>query len=269
MEASKTPSLSEALSQYLSQVKGKENRDGRQELTRFIQWCGRDRGVDDLTPPEIGDYAETAGIWGGDSPTRLKSVKAFLAHLKEKGFISVSLAPHLKAPKTKKRPNRVFVKSTTEQAELSPEGYANLQARLEMLKDGRVRVIADIQRAMADKDFKENAPLDAAKERQGLIESSIRDLEGILATAVVSPPPTTEQRRVVIGSKVTLKDTSSGKEVRYILVDSRESDPVTGKISSVSPVGKALMNRTIGEEVQIAVPKGTLNYVIEKVEGRR
>jgi len=268
LATSKSPSLSEALSQYLSEAKGKENRGGHQELTRFIQRCGRDRKVDELTPPEIGDYAETAGVWGADSSTRLKSVKAFLAHLKEKGFISISLAPHLRVPKTKRRSNQPSMK-TTEQAELSPDGFANLQARLETLKEGRVKVVADIQRAMADKDFKENSPLDAAKERQGMIESSIRDLESILSTAVVSAPLARDQRQVAIGSIVTLKDTSSGKEIRYTLVDSRESDPIAGKISSISPVGKALLHKTLGEQVQITVPRGTTNYVVEKVESRR
>ena len=137
-----------------------------------------------------------------------------------------------------------------------------------MLKLERFSVVGDISRAMADKDFRENAPLDAAKERQGFIESSIRELEGILANAVVRTSDTIDDgtKRVKIGRKVTLKDAKSGKQVLYRVVDSREADPVSGKISNVSPVGKALMDKTIGEEVQVTIPKGTLSYIVQKIE---
>ncbi len=267
MAADQSPSLTDALGQYVLRLKGTEQRDGQQELNRFIQWCGRDRSVDELTPPEVAEYGESANIWGTDSARKLKPVKSFLTYLKERKLVSVSLAPHLKVSKTKREHRRAYFTAAVEQAELSHEGYTNLQSRLEMLKEERVRIVADIQRAMGDKDFRENAPLDAAKERQGLIESSIKDLEGILANAVVTVTQAdADVQKVRIGRKVTLRDASSGKEVRYTLVDSREANPVSGKISSISPVGKALLDRVIGEEVTITVPKGTLHYVIENIE---
>ena len=268
MASDRSTSLTKALSQYLPKLKVDEQQNGQQELNRFIRWCGSDRNVDKLTPAEVAEYAASASIWGADSTKKLKPVKSFLAYLKDSTLISISLAPHLKVPKAKRNSQRVYVKSAAEQAQLSPEGFANLQSRLEMLKEERVGVVADIGRAMADKDFKENAPLDAAKERQGLIESSIRELEGVLANAVLAATRyAAHERRVRLGRRVTLKDLNSSKKVRYTLVDSREADPVSGKISSVSPVGKALMDREIGEEVHITVPSGTLHYVIEKVEG--
>ena len=261
-------SLIEALSQYLTTLNTKSRRDQQQELNRFVRWCGRDRGTGELTPPEVGEYAESAGLWGADSAKQLKPVRGFLTYLKTQGLSGISLAPHMKASRPKKGARRAFFKSATDRAELSPEGHKNLVSRLEMLKDERIKVVADIGRAMADKDFKENSPLDAAKERQGFIESGIRDLEGILAHAVITKPQAGKgDKRVRIGRKVTLKDTTSGKRVRYTLVDPRETDPVTGKISNASPVGKALLDRGIGDEVHITVPKGTLHYIIEKVDG--
>ena len=261
-------SLMTALSEYLANTRSGKQPDGHQELSRFIQWCGRDRGVQELTPAEIADYAGSAGMWGADSVQKMKSVKSFLTYLKQGDLVSVSLAPHLKSSKSKKNSRRVYFKAATEQAELSAEGYSNLTSRLEMLKEERVKIVADIQRAMADKDFKENAPLDAAKERQGFIESGIRELDSILTSAVVRGTGKTKRtKKVTLGKKVTLKDASSGKLLRYTVVDTREADPVTGKISSISPVGKAVMDREIGEEIQITVPKGTMHYVIEKIEG--
>ena len=257
----------EALSRYLAGLKAEDQRDGQQELNRFVQWCGRDRRADELTPPEIGEYAESAGIWGADSANRLKPVKSFLSYLKDRKLTSVSLAPHLRVPKSKGKGRRLYIKASKEQAALSAEGMANLRSRLDSLKKDRIEVVEDIRRAMADKDFKENSPLDAAKERQGMIESSIREIEKTLANAVVLDGTKKMGQGVKPGKKVTLKDLGTGKKVSYTLVHPREADPLSGKISSISPVGKALLDKTTGDEVRISVPKGAVHYVIEKVEG--
>jgi transcription elongation factor GreA len=122
---------------------------------------------------------------------------------------------------------------------------------------------------MADKDFRENAPLDAAKERQGMVESQIRDLESALSTAVVTGAgPSHESVRISLGKKVVLKDTASGRQLTYTVVHPREANPATGKLSSESPVGKAIMNRRQGDKVEIATPRGSMSYIIEKVQGK-
>ena len=266
MAANASPSLTETLSHYLTSLPAARQRDGRQELTRFVQWCGSDRGVGQLTPYEIGEYAESASMWGADTADKLKPVKSFLTYLKKEGIIEVNLATHLKVSRASKGRKRVYAKSSSENAELSAEGYANLQARLGVLREESVQIVGDISRAMADKDFKENAPLDAAKERQGMIQSSIRELEGVLANAIVIDARVQDTNdRVKLGKKVTLKEVSSGKRVSYTLVDSREADPLNGKISTVSPVGKALMDKVVGEEVEISVPRGTLHYVVRSI----
>jgi transcription elongation factor GreA len=259
--------LSEALNQYLASLKsGGHKGDGHQELNRFVRWCGRDRNPFELTPPEIGEYAESAGIWG-DSAQKLKPVKSFLAYLGKAGMTRSGLATHLKPTRAKKGPQKVYSRAMTEQAELSAEGFSNLQARLEVLKEERIRVVGDIQRAMADKDFRENAPLDAAKERQGLVESSIRELENILANAVVSSPDADDDgQRIRLGKKVTIREISSNKELSYILVDPREADPTDGKISSASPVGRGLIDKVVGDEVHVSAPRGSTRYVVLKIE---
>ena len=268
MAEDRGPSLMEALSQYLAGLKDGKQPGGQQEVNRFIKWCGSDRVADKLTPAEVAEYAESAGLWGADSAKKLLPVKSFLTFMRQRGITAVSLAPHLKAPGAKGGAKRVYVKHTGEQAELSPEGHKKLQSRLELLKDERIKVRGDVQRAMADKDFKENAPLDAAKERQGYIEAGIKELEGILANAVVtSGRGSARGRQIMLGRKVTLKDVDSGRLVVYTLVDPRESDPLAGKLSSVSPVGKALLDRVIGEEIHVTVPKGIVRYIIHKVEG--
>jgi len=119
---------------------------------------------------------------------------------------------------------------------------------------------------VADKDFRENAPLEAAKERQGFIESRIRELEGTLPSVQLLAANAAEpQKRVKVGVTVTLKDTTTGREVVYTLVDVREADVASGKISTVSPVGQALLDRAVGDELSVHVPRGTLNYIVQKI----
>ncbi|PKB68816.1 MAG: hypothetical protein BZY81_00740 [SAR202 cluster bacterium Io17-Chloro-G4] len=148
---------------------------------------------------------------------------------------------------------------------MSQEGYDRLVAQVELLKGERVGVVEDIKLAMEDKDFRENAPLDAAKERQGIIESRIRELEASLSNAEILGKGKKASKRTGVGAKVTLRDTDSGKKVVYLLVDVREADAPSGKISTTSPVGQALLDRGVGDQVVINVPKGTLRYSVEKV----
>ena len=256
-------SLRHAANQYCTSLPSQQRGEEQQEIDRFIRWCGRDRAVRELTPLEIEQYGAWVAMESADPSTRLISVRSFLGYLKKKNMVPVALVTHLRVPKGKRA--RQVVGAGTAVVQLSAEGRATLEARLEILREERVNVVADIQRAMADKDFRENAPLDAAKDRQGQIESTIRELEDTLARAVLradQDPSAT----VRLGHTVRLQELSSGKITQYTLVDPAEADPGSGKISSISPVGRALLQKSVGEEVSISVPRGTITYKIEKVE---
>lgn len=265
------PSLSEALTMFMAAKKnGKGATVDHLEVGRFVAWCGRERTVLEVTPAEVADYAQYIGLGGVDSIQRLSPVKAFLGYWKDEGWIQNGLAAHLRLPRGRRNSTRKgspTVSSSSEGTQLSQEGYDRLVAQLEALKVERINVVEDIRQAMADKDFRENAPLDAAKERQGIIESRIRELEASLATAqILSKGQAPPSRRSVVGAKVTFKDLNSGKTLTYTLVDVREADASSGKISTTSPVGQALLDRLVGDEVTVNVPRGTLHYTIERVD---
>jgi len=264
------PSLSEALTRFGSSKKGRAKvAEGHQELGRFVAWCGRDRHVGDLSPADVADYAQYIGQRGTDSIQKLNPVKAFLSFLKDEGWVQTGLAAHLRIPRTRRSGNRRSSGSAaSEGSHLSQEGYDRLVNQLEALKGERVTVTDDIRTAMADKDFRENAPLEAAKERQGFIEARIRELEASLATAqILGPGSKAARQRSALGTSVTLKDVASGRAIVYKLVDVREADAASGKISTQSPVGQALLDRAVGDEVTINVPRGTLCYLVEKING--
>ena len=264
------PSLSEALTLFVSTKKGRAKAaEGHQELGRFVAWCGRDRQVGELSPAEVADYAHYIGQRGIDSIQKLAPVKAFLGYLKDEGWVHTGLASHLRVPRTRRNSTRRGSGPAASQGtQLSQEGYDRLVEQLEGLKGERVTVIEDIRTAMADKDFRENAPLEAAKEHQGIIEARIRELEASLSTAqILGPGSNVALQRSALGTSVTLKDVASGRQMVFTLVDVREADAGSGKISTQSPVGQALLDRAVGDEVTVTVPRGTVSYLVEKING--
>lgn len=273
MTTEQSLSISEALTHFVAAKKSaKTVQQSHQELGRFVAWCGRERKVSELSPSEVAEYAQQIGLGGSESVHRLSPVKVFLSYWKDQGWIDNGLSSHLRVPRTRrtasapKTSNRSNGRVNFGGSQLSQDGYDRLVSQLDDLKDQRALVLEDIKRAMADKDFRENAPLDAAKDQQGIIELRIRELEVSINNAQILPEGASSKvARSSVGAKVTLKDTSSGKTIAYTLVDVREADVSEGKISTVSPVGQALLDRMVGEEVTINVPKGTLRYLVQRI----
>jgi transcription elongation factor GreA len=146
------------------------------------------------------------------------------------------------------------------------EGHRRLTDQVRHLKMvERPAVVEAIESARAHGDLSENAEYHAAKERQGQIEATIADLEDQLSRAMVIDPTTLSGDKVVFGATVTLLDEDDNR-VRYQLVGPVEADAKDGKISYNSPLGRALIGRQVGEEVEVATPSGDRYYEIEKVE---
>jgi len=145
------------------------------------------------------------------------------------------------------------------------EGYQQLTEDVKRLKLERPEVIDAIEVARAHGDLSENAEYHAAKERQGQIEAMIADIEDRLSRALVIDPTTLSGNKVVFGATVTLLD-EDDKKVRYQLVGQTEADAKVGRISYNSPLGRALIGRQAGEEVEVSAPAGDRYYEIKKIE---
>ena len=256
--------LQEALSQYLAGGPSSINSYSHQELHRFGRALGLDRPVDALAPPEIAGYAEGVVAAGGDVHGRLTPLKDFLTFLKKRGFSPYSLAPHVKIPRATVR--AVAASRQAQEAILMTDaGIQLIKDDLAMLKSQRGDVIEAIRLAAADKDFRENAPLDAARENQGKAEARIRELEETLRHAVIMVP-TAQGKGVEVGNTVVLQDLSTGKNVTYKLTDTADADPNAGKISIISPVGKAVLGCFQGDEVPVQTPKGERRYKVSSIK---
>lgn len=154
----------------------------------------------------------------------------------------------------------------SEKIPMTREGYERLKQELEKLKKiERPKIIKEIEVARSYGDLSENAEYVAAKEKQGLIEAKIRELEYKLAHAEVVDKKISNGK-VVFGSRVVLKDLDSGKIVEYALVGPDESDISKGKISITSPLGRSLIGKSKGDVVEVTVPRGTIEYEIVDVK---
>ena len=146
------------------------------------------------------------------------------------------------------------------------EGFAQLTDELKRLRlEERPAIMEAIEAARAHGDLSENAEYHAAKERQGHVEATIADLEDRLSRAMVIDPTTLSGDKVVFGATVTLVDEDK-KKVKYQLVGQTEADANAGRISYNSPLGRALIGRHAGEEVEVSAPSGDRYYQIKKIE---
>ena len=149
---------------------------------------------------------------------------------------------------------------------ITPDGYQKLQEELQrLLKVDRPKNIRDISEARAHGDLSENAEYHAAKERQSFIEGRIQELKTKLALSDVINPSKISQKKIAFGATVKVIDLLSDEEKIFMLVGPDEADAKNGKISISSPVGKALLNKEVGDVVNIKVPAKTLEYEILEI----
>lgn len=150
------------------------------------------------------------------------------------------------------------------QVPLTREGKAKLEEELEQLRADR-RVIAErIHNAQEQGTSQNDAEYDDAKQEQGMVEGRILELEDILRRATLIDETASKSGRVGIGSRVEVDQ--DGKSVAYQIVGAPEADPTKGKISNESPVGSALLGRSVGETVDVNVPKGVIKVKVLKID---
>lgn len=154
----------------------------------------------------------------------------------------------------------------SDRAPILISGYKALEAELKELKKvERPAVISAIEEARAHGDLSENAEYHAAKDKQGMIEARIADLEDSVGRAEVVDPKALSGDTVMFGATVTLLD-ENDKKVKYQLVSRHEADVKLGLISYTSPLGQALITRSVGDDAEVHTPAGERFYEIVKIE---
>lgn len=146
---------------------------------------------------------------------------------------------------------------------MTKRGHAELQEELRRLRqEERPSVVRQLEEARAHGDLSENAEYHAAKERQGMLEARSRQIEDKLARAQVIDPTEHPTDAVRFGMTVVLSDIETNEEVTYVLVGEDEADVASGGISINSPVARALLGKSVDDEVTVRVPKGERAFQI-------
>jgi len=262
---SEDKNLAQAAADFLTSLPTDQKDEFRQELNKFARWCGKSRPMAELSALDVANYAESINSATTDISKVTAAVKAFLSYAKKEGLTRTNLSVHLRVKKlTSSRMASTKGKPTT--LVMTAGGYDELKAELDNLEKERPKLAEDIRKAAADKDFRENAPLEAARERQGMVEARIRQLEAMLKTAKVNEERASDVV-ITIGTTVIIQGLSDSEEMSYKLVNPNEASPLKGKLSISSPIGKALLGHRQGDVIEVIAPSGALNYRIVRIAG--
>lgn len=280
-------SAAEAGAHFLSSLESERARDERPVVERFVAWFGGDRSMTELTGDIVSTYAgqlasltgvaaaageQGAAAAGSGAPAEgddgdLEPLRGFLAYSSRLAFTGENLVPflHLEAGGGGARGGAGAIEELGGAAFfVTIEGLEGLEGELVELKGRRPQMAEELRAAMADKDFRENAPLDAARDAQAHLEARIRAVEHQLRHAVIIDA-SAKGGRANVGSTVKLLNLSVDREQVFELVSPNDVDPANGKISVESPVGKAVINRVSGEEVTVEAPGGAMRFQLLEV----
>ena len=153
-----------------------------------------------------------------------------------------------------------------EKMPITKEGFEKLKKELEILKNKSIpENIRDIEVARAHGDLSENAEYSAAKERQSFLYGKVQEIENNLALSNVIVLKGQISDKVIFGCFVTIVDSEDGEEIKYQLVGPFESDINVNKISVTSPIGKAMIGKAIGSEINVQTPGGSRNFEITDI----
>jgi transcription elongation factor GreA len=148
---------------------------------------------------------------------------------------------------------------------VSREGIEKMRAELAQMNEERMRIAHTIEHARGLGDLRENAEYHAAKNAQAHLHARIRDLEDKVTRAVVINHHELDHTKALVGATVRVLNRKTGKEVSYTLVSAVEADMATGKISTKSPVGQALLGHEVGDVVVATVPAGAIELEILEI----
>ena len=261
--------VQDAITEYVIQdtIPDEEKRTIHPELTRFARWIGANNELSSLRPSDISPYSETLGGSASEAnKQRIAAIKDFLNYTKKKGYVSVSLAPHIRVRKPSlNTPKGSAMRRRNTEVQITQQGYDEMVNRLEQLRVETVRLADEIERAAASGDVRENSPLEAARENQGMVQAQINRLESTLKVATIIPESERVSDHVQIGSWVSLVKEGTEMTVDYQVVAANEANPLQHKISDISPLGRAIMDGRVGDNVLVKAPAGAQKFTITAI----
>jgi len=258
--------LGEAVNAYLTGLQAGQRETHSSALQRFVRHFGGDRELSALRPVDLELYQEQLGDTSIDSSKLLEGVRAFLAEAKKRRWTEQNLSTHIKIRRRATRASAAAAQPESEtRIQMTEAGREALTRELQHLEVDVVPELTEAVRlARADGDLRENAPYDAARQQLAEVQTRMKTLQAQLMAATIVE--TGQSERAGMGTRVVLMDLEHDEEITYTLVGPGEIDARNRKISVQSPVGRALLDRVAGEQVEVQTPGGTQRYRIERIE---
>ena len=258
-------SLGQAFSDYIEALKPVDREKHENYVRKYIEHVGAEVPLSFLSGARVESYAEYQ-IRSSDpkAQERVESLKNWFQFLKKRGYVQVNYGIHIRVRRAVGRSSgaaQIRVEQTP--IEMTADGLAHLQQEMAEISSQRASLVEAIAIAREDKDFRENAPLDAAREALAFADQRQKQVETALKRAVVVHREAGDIS--TIGSTVTVTQQGKTDSREFKLVGQREANAREQKISVDSPVGKELLGRRVGDEVEVTVPSGTIHYRIEGI----
>jgi transcription elongation factor GreA len=255
------------------------NAEDASRLRRFVTWCGISTSIEAIQPYKIEEFLQQQINTSSPPRTYMPVLKALFAFAYSQGTVAQdpmkivrlprgsggltrkAAAPAVKpaAPKAAPRESDVVYVSRSQ--------HETMQTELERLRtEERHRISQMLHDAIKDGDLSENAAYDDAKMRQGMLEARIRELEAKLRNIELIEDQDRTTNGIAVGSRVNVKELGSGDEMEFYIVGPEETNPRNGKISHLSPLGRAMLGKAPGDEVEVSTPNGRARYHILSAE---
>ncbi|MBI3973258.1 MAG: transcription elongation factor GreA [Chloroflexi bacterium] len=247
-------------------------------LRKFVTWCGVSTSIEAIQPFKVEEFLQQQLNTSTPPRTFLPALKAFFTFAQQQGAIESNPMAAVRLPRGSGARKAAPTAATARASRPTPARQAeavfvsraqrdSMQTELERMRtEERQKISQMLHEAIKDGDLSENAAYDDAKMRQGMLEARIREVESKLRNAEIIEDQERTGTGVAVGSHVTLKEIAAGNEVTYHVVGPEETNPREGKISHLSPVGRAIIGKSPGDDVIVATPGGSARYKVVSVD---
>lgn len=246
-------------------------------LRKFVTWCGISTSLEAVQPFKVEEFLAQQTNTSIPPRAYIAALKAFFGFAHKVGLVAANPMTAVRLPRGAGAAKKTTTASgaparSTSSARNADVVYVSREHRdamaadLERLRnDGRARISQILHDAIKDGDLSENAAYDDAKMQQGMLEARIRELEAKLRNVELIEDQG-GSNGINVGSRVSLEDLEDGARIDYQVVGPEETNPREGKISHLSPVGRAIMGKAAGDEVAVSTPSGAVRYRIVTVQ---
>jgi len=259
--------LGEALNEYLKSLKTPQRHEQEQYVKKYVEYADPSTLASSLTGSRVESYAsrEISSV-DPNAQRRVEALKGFFQFLKKKNYTSANFGINVRVPRTGRaasHANAVRLEETP--IEMTADGIEALKRELEELEAKVPELVRAIEQARSDGDLRENAPYHAAREALAFTNDRKSRIETSLRRAVVVDRSGRDEDLAALGSTVTVTHIERGRQETYQLVGAREANARERRISVESPVGRVLLGRRVGDEVEVEAPQGTMRFRVDSV----